>query len=150
MSKAAAAIAQARKWVGIKEGVQADKKILSIWNKKTGCHAKSKVNPWCAIFIAALLIKIGASCFSLSATCKNQRAYFKKKKRWLARLKRPGNAYIIFITGHEGIVIKTYANGKGSYISGNSLNAVRISSFNWKTGKTASGKKILGYGIPKY
>ena len=144
------AIAKAKSWLGIKEGKEADRIIIDPWNAKTGNHFKSKNVAWCAIFIASLLLQIHAAGYSLSSFCKTQRAYYKRNKRWIEPGKRPAAAYIIFIEGHEGIIISTSYTGKGVYISGNSLNAVRKSSFNWKTCKTSSGKKILGYGKPIY
>lgn len=149
MATARQAINKALSWVGIKEGPEADRVIIDPWNKKTDNHAKSKTNPWCAIFIASLLLQIKAAGYSLAATCKSQREYYKKNKRWLNIPQRPSAGYVIFITGHEGIVTSTSYNGTGKYTSGNSANKVRTLSFNWKTGK-AGKKKILGYGIPKY
>ena len=58
-------------------------------------------------------------------------------------------AILMFITGHEGIVTCVRSNGTGAYISGNSGNAVRLGTFNWKT-KKCGKKKILGYGRPIY
>ena len=85
----------------------------------------------------------------MSSSCKTQRAYFKKHKRWLSADTRPWKGLIIFIEGHEGIVTSTRSNGTGYYISGNCLNAVRTSKFNWKTKKKGK-KKVLGYGKPNY
>lgn len=149
MATARQAIDKAKSWNGIKEGPEADRIIIDPWNKKTGCHAKSKTTAWCAIFIASLLLQIKAAGYSLSAYCKTQRAYYKRNKRWIDPPNRPAAGYIIFITGHEGIVTSTSYNGTGKYTSGNSANKVRTLPFNWKTGK-AGKKKILGYGIPKY
>lgn len=143
-------INKANSLVGVKEGAQADKLVIAPWNRATGCHASSKKNPWCAIFVASVLIQIKGKGYSKSATCKNQKAYYKKNKRWREAGTRPNNGEVIFITGHEGIVVYTKADGTGYYDSGNCANAVRKSKFNWKTKKTASKKKIQGYGKPLY
>ena len=149
MATAAQAVKKFKSWNGLKEGPAVDKAIINPWNKATGCHAKSKKNPWCAIAVASALIQVHAKGFSKSSTCKNQRNYYKKYKRCISAGTRPKTGDIIFITGHEGMVTSTSASGSCKYISGNSLNRVRYSSFNWKT-KKAGKKKILGYGRPKY
>lgn len=149
MATSAQAVKKFKSWLGLKEGKAVDKAIIDPWNKATGCHAKSKTNPWCAIAAASALIQVHAKGFSKSATCKNQRNYYKKYKRWIPAGTRPKTGDIIFITGHEGMVTSTSSNGTGRYISGNSLNRVRYSSFNWKN-KKAGKKKLLGYGRPKY
>ena len=151
MATSAQAVKKFKSWLGLKEGPAVDKAIINPWNKATGCKppAKSKKNPWCAIAAASCLLQVHAKGFSKSATCKNQRNYYKKYKRWIAAGQRPKTGDIIFVTGHEGMVTSTSATGSSRYISGNSLNKVRYSSFNWKT-KKAGKKKVLGYGRPKY
>jgi hypothetical protein len=147
-----AAIKKIRSWVGLKEGPEVDRVILKTYNDYFGCHRKSKSWPWCAATIASLLIQLGilVSGYSKSGACKTQREYYKKHKRWIPAGTRPAAGDIIFLSGHEGLVTSTSYTGAASYVSGNSGNAVRTSKFNWKKAKTASGKKILGYGRPKY
>lgn len=149
MAKAAQCVKLWKSWKGLKEGPAVDKAIIDPWNRATGCKppAKSKKNPWCAIAVASNLIQIKGAGYSKSATCKNQKAYYKKNKRWIAAGQRPHVGDVIFITGHEGTVTSTSVNGKGTYYSGNSLNMVRAASFNWKT-KKAGTKSIQGYGRP--
>lgn len=149
MATARQAINKAKSFIGIKEGKKCDLLIIDPWNKACGCHAKSTVNPWCAIFVASVLLQIKASGYSKSATCKNQKAYYKKNKRWRNKGERPQAGEIIFVTGHEGMVTSTSYNGTGKFTSGNCSNAVRETSFNWKKG-TWGSKKVEGYGIPKY
>ena len=149
MATAAAAVKKFKSWKGLKEGPEVDRVIINPWNRATGCHAKSKKNPWCGIAAASCLIQVKAKGYSKSATCKNQKAYYKKNKRWNPAGEKPLPGDIIFITGHEGMVTSVSASGKGTYYSGNCKNSVLPSSFNWKTKK--SGKKsIQGYGRPKY
>ena len=147
MAKAAQCASKWKSWKGIKEGTEADKVIIDPWNKATGCHATSTKNPWCAIAVSSCLIQIHADGYSKSSTCKNQKAYYKKHKRWITAGTRPHVGDVIFITGHEGTVTSTSPNGKGTYYSGNCANAVRPSSFNWKTMK-AGKKSIQGYERP--
>ena len=147
MAKAAQAVKKFKSWNGLKEGTAVDKAIIDPWNDSTGCHATSKKNPWCAIAYASCLIQVHGSGYSKSSTCKNQKAYYKKNGRWHEAGERPHLGDCIFITGHEGMVISTSPNGAAKYISGNSMNMVRISSFNWKK-KKAGTKKIVGYGRP--
>ena len=151
MATARQAINKAKSFIGIKEGPVCDKKIIDPWNKATGCEppAKSKKNPWCAIFTASVFIQVKASGYSKSATCKNQKAYYKKNKRWRNKGERPQAGEVIFVTGHEGIVTSTSYNGTGKFTSGNCSNMVKETSFNWKKG-TWGSKKVEGYGIPKY
>ena len=147
MAKAAQCASKWKSWKGIKEGPEADKVIIDPWNRVTGCHATSTKNKWCAIAVASCLIQIHGDGYSKSSTCKNQKAYYKKYKRWHPAGERPHVGDVIFITGHEGTVTSTSPNGKGTYYSGNCANAVRPSSFNWKT-KKAGKKSIQGYGRP--
>ena len=147
MAKASQASQKIRSWKGLKEGPAVDKVIIDPWNAKTGCHAKSEKNPWCAITAASCYLQIHASGYSLSSTCKGQKAYYKKHDRYIPKGQRPHVGDVIFLTGHEGIVTSTSRNGKAIYYSGNCKNSVLPSSFNWKTGR--SGKKsIQGYGRP--
>lgn len=127
----------------------ADRYIISVWNKKTGCHATAKKNPWCAITVASCLLQIRATGYSLSATCSNQKKYYKNNNRFYAAGTKPKRGDVLFITGHEGIITCVRSNGTGAYISGNSANAVRLGEFNWKT-KKCGKKAIQGYGRPKY
>ena len=153
MSKgSSAAIKKIRSWVGLKEGPEVDRVILKTYNDYFGTYRKSKSWPWCAATIASLLMQLGllVSGYSRSGACKTQREYYKKNKRWIPAGTRPEAGDIIFLSGHEGLVTSTSYTGAAYYVSGNSGNAVRTSKFNWKKAKTASGKKILGYGRPKY
>ena len=153
MSKgSSAAIKKIKSWVGLKEGPEVDRVILKTYNNYFGCNRKSKTWLWCAATIASLLMQLGklVSGYSRSGACKTQRAYYKKHKRWINAGSRPAAGDVIFLSGHEGLVTSTSYTGTSYYVSGNSGNAVRTSKFNWKKGKTASGKKILGYGRPKY
>ena len=153
MSKgSSAAIKKIRSWVGLKEGPEVALVILKTYNDYFGTNRKSKSWPWCAATIASLLMQLGklVSGYSRSGACKTQREYYKKYKRWIPAGTRPAAGDVIFLSGHEGLVTSTSYTGAASYVSGNSGNAVRPSKFNWKKAKTASGKKILGYGRPKY
>ena len=147
MAKAAQCVKKWKSWRGLKEGPAVDKAIIDPWNKATGCHAKSKKNPWCAIAVASCLIQIHGSGYSKSSTCKSQKAYYKRHKRYIPAGERPHVGDVIFITGHEGTVTSTSRNGKATYYSGNSMNMVLPASFNWKTRK-AGKKSIQGYGRP--
>lgn len=153
MSKGStAAIKKIKSWVGLKEGPEVDLVILKTYNDYFGCNRHSKTWPWCAATIASLFMQLGklVSGYSRSGACKTQRAYYKKYKRWIPAGTRPAAGDVIFLSSHEGLVTSTSYTGTSYYVSGNSGNAVRTTKFNWKTGKTAGGKKILGYGRPKY
>ena len=153
MSKgSSAAIKKIKSWVGLKEGPEVDRVILKTYNDYFGCNRHSKTWPWCAATIASLLMQLGilVSGYSKSGACKTQREYYKKHKRWIPAGTRPAAGDVIFLSGHEGLVTSTTYTGAAFYVSGNSGNAVRTSKFNWKKAKTAGGKKILGYGRPKY
>ena len=138
-----------KSWQGLKEGPAVDRAIINPWNAKTGCHATSKKNHWCAITVASCLLQVKASGYSMSATCKGQKEYFKKHKRWITAGTKPRRGDIIFVTGHEGMITCVRLNGTGAFISGNCSNAVRITEFNWKK-CTYGKKKVLGYGRPIY
>lgn len=153
MSKgSAAAIKKIKSWVGLKEGPDVDRVILKTYNNYFGCDRHSKSWAWCAATIASLFMQLGqlVSGYSRSGSCKTQRAYYKRYKRFIPAGTRPAAGDVIFLSGHEGLVTSTSYTGISYYVSGNSSNAVRTSVFNWKKAKSASGKKILGYGRPKY
>ena len=145
-TKSHAVIVLMKSWKGLKEGPVVDKKIIDPWNKVMHRSVKSKSTPWCAITVASCYIQCKLSGFSKSAGVKQQMAYYKKYKRFIARGKRPAGGDVIFLTGHEGIVTSTSYTGAGKYIAGNTSNMVKECSFNWK--KPASS--IKGYGRPIY
>ena len=149
MTKAATVKKKWTSWNGLKEGPAVDKAIIDPWNKATGCSAKSTKNPWCAIAVASAFIQTKCSGYSRSATCKNQKAYYKNAGRWKAKGKRPNVGDVIFVTGHVGFVTSTSTNGTGKFISGNCSNMVKVTSFNWKKA-TWGTKKVEGYGYPIY
>ena len=128
---------------------KADRYIIAPWNKKMHRHVSSKTTKWCAITVASCLMQIKAAGYSKSSTCKNQKAYFKNHNRFFKPGTKPRRGDVLFITGHEGIITCVRTNGTGAYISGNSSNAVRLGSFNWKTGKCGK-RAIQGYGRPIY
>lgn len=149
MSKGSAvAIKKIKSWVGLKEGPAVDRVILKTYNDYYGCNRKSKNWPWCAATIASLFMQLGklVSGYSRSGACKTQRAYYKKYKRWIPAGQRPAAGYVIFLKGHEGLVVSTSVSGNSYYVAGNTDNAVKKCSFNWKK----PGTKILGYGKPIY
>lgn len=153
MSKgSAAAIKKIKSWVGLKEGPEVDRVILKTYNKYFGCDRHSKSWAWCAATISSLFMQLGklVSGYSRSGSCQTQREYYKKYKRFIPAGTRPAAGDVIFLSGHEGLVTSTSYTGISYYVSGNSSNAVRTSEFNWIKAKSSSGKKILGYGRPKY
>ena len=150
MAKASECKAKWVSWRGYSESNgKADKYIIQPWNKATGCKppATAKKNPWCAIAVASCLIQIHGSGYSKASTCKSQKAYYKKHKRWIPAGQRPHIGDVIFVTGHEGTVTSTSTNGTGTFYSGNCKNSTLPSKFNWKTCKWGK-KKVLGYGRP--
>ena len=153
MSKADNCIKKSKEWKGLNESTkfkQTQDKIIIPWRKKVKRpYVTCRNTKWCGIAMASLLMQCLVKGFSYSASCKTQRAYYKRNKRWLSNKIRPYKGLIIFVTGHEGIVEYTRADGTGVYWSGNCKNAYLPSKFNWKTGK-AGNKKILGYGKPIY
>lgn len=150
MTKADNCIKKSESWKGYSEkNGLAQLHIIRPWNKKMNRSVNCKNTAWCGIAMASLLMQCLVKGFSYSSSCKTQRAYYKRNKRWLSNQIRPYKGLIIFVTGHEGIVEYTRANGTGVYWSGNCKNAYLPSTFNWKTGK-AGKKKILGYGKPIY
>ena len=146
MATARQAIDKISSWIGIKEGPKCDRVIINKWNKVMHRSVKSASTLWCAITVASCFIQVKASGYSKSAACKTQREYYKAHKRWIAKGQRPAAGYVIFLKGHEGLVVSTSASGKSYYVAGNTSNAVRKCSFNWKN----PGTKILGYGKPIY
>lgn len=148
MAKASQAKSKWVSWKGYSESNgKAQKFIVEPWNKATGCKANCKKNPWCAISVASCLIQIHGAGYSRAATCKVQKSYYKRNKRWINAGTRPHIGDVIFVTGHEGMVTSTNKNGTGTFYSGNCKNSTLPSTFNWKK-CTWGSKKVLGYGRP--
>lgn len=156
-------VAQAQSWIGCKEADGSHKKIIDIYNGHKPLARNYKVDwktdPWCATFISALAINLGATdIIPTECSCTELIKLFKQKGIWVeddayANVK-PGDILLYDWqdsgvgdnTGtpdHIGIVERV----EGSVITvieGNIGNAVgrRIMSVN--------GKNIRGYGVPKY
>lgn len=154
MATAAQARIKFKSWNGYSESNgKAQKYIIDPWNKKTGCSAKAKKNPWCAIAVASCLIQIGVKTLSLSAVCKTQMAWYKKKKRFKSRGVTPKVGWIVFYDfkgegypTHVGMITSVNYKKKGYIyvIEGNKSNKVGYRHISYNS------KYILGYGVPYY
>lgn len=155
-------VSQAQSWIGCKESDGSHKKIIDIYNGHKPLARNYKVDwktdPWCATFISALAIKLGATdIIPTECSCTKLIELFKQKGIWVENDAHvPSSGDIMLYdwqdsgkgdnTGtpdHIGIVEKV-EGGVITVIEGNIGNAVgrRIMSVN--------GKNIRGYGVPKY
>ncbi len=154
MATASQARLKFKSWNGYSESNgKAQKYIIDPWNKKTGCKAKAKKNPWCAIAVASCLLQIGVKKLSLSAVCKTQMAWYKSKKRYKARGVKPQVGWIVFYDfkgegypTHVGMVTSVNYKKKGYIyvIEGNKSNKVGYRHISY------TSKYILGFGVPYY
>ena len=154
-------VAQAKKWVGIKEADGSHKEIVDIYNfhkpLARGYQVKY-IDSWCATFVSAVAIE--TDCTDLVPTecsCQQMIELFKKIGCWVeddAYLPLPGD--IVFYdwqdsgTGdnagwsdHVGIV----ENVSGNYIT------VIEGNYNDGVGRRVlqiNGRYIRGYGVPKF
>lgn len=149
------AVAQAKAWHGKKESDGSYKEIVDVYNSA----AKEKAGyswRWCAEYISAIGIKIGAD-FPISASCGEQIRMWKKMGCWVeddAYVPTPGD--IIYYdwddngrgddtTGHDhtGMVIEVSGN-KLKIEEGNKKDAVGTRTM------SINGQCIRGYAVPKY
>lgn len=154
-------VAQARAWIGLNEADGSHKEIIDLYNSHKPLARGYKVkytDAWCATTVSAMAIKCGMTdIIPTECGCKQMIDLFKKMGCWDendGRVPNPGD--IIFYdwqddgegdnTGwpdHVGIVEEV--NGKRiTIIEGNYFNRVM------RRYMTVNGKKIRGYGVPKY
>lgn len=149
------AVAQAKAWHGKKESDGSYKEIVDVYNSAAKEKAKYST-PWCAEYISAIGIKIGAD-FPISTSCGEQINMWKKKGCWVeddAYVPTPGD--VIYYdwedkgngddtTGHDhtGMVIEVNGS-KFKVEEGNKKNAVGTRTM------SINGQYIRGYAVPKY
>jgi len=149
------AVAQAKAWHGKKESDGSFKEIVDVFNSA----AKEKAGyswRWCAEFISAIGIKIGAD-FPISASCGEQIKMWKKMGCWVeddAYVPTPGD--VVYYdwddngkgddtTGHDhtGMVIEV-SGSKFTVEEGNKKDAVGTRTM------SINGQYIRGFAVPKY
>lgn len=154
-------VAQARAWIGRKESDGSHNHIISIYNGHQPLARNYKVkstDPWCATFISALAIKLGATdIIPTECSCSKMIELMKGKGIWQendAHIPSPGDIIMYDwhdngngdCTGapdHVGIVEKV-EDGIITVIEGNINDAVGRRQLQ------VNGKLIRGYGLPKY
>ena len=149
------AVAQAKAWHGKKESDGSYKEIVDVYNSAAIEKAKYST-PWCAEFISAIGIKIGAD-FPISTSCGEQINMWKAMGCWVeddAYTPAPGD--VIYYdwddkgkgddtTGHDhtGMVIEVNGS-KFKVEEGNKKDAVGTRTM------SINGQYIRGYAVPKY
>ena len=151
----------ARAWVGCKESNGTHKQIIDTYNAHTPLARGYKVkytDSWCATFVSACAIKIGAtSIIPTECSCNKMIELFKKLGEWVeddSYVPNPGD--IIFYdwddngkgdnkgnSDHVGIV-ENVDNNVITVIEGNYSNSVK------RRYLAVNGKTIRGYGVPRY
>lgn len=149
------AVAQAKAWHGKKESDGSYKEIVDVYNSAAKVKAKYSI-PWCAEFISAIGIKIGAD-FPISTSCGQQINMWKAMGCWIeddAYVPTPGD--VVYYdwddngkgddtTGHDhtGMVIEV--NGSTFKVEeGNKKDAVGTRTM------SINGQYIRGFAVPKY
>lgn len=154
-------VAQAQSWIGCKESDGSHKKIIDIYNGHKPLARNYKVkyaDPWCATFISALAIKLGATdIIPTECSCTELIKLFKQEGIWVENDAHvPSIGDIMLYDWHDNGkgdntgapdhigIVERVEGGVITVIEGNIGNAVgrRIMSVN--------GKNIRGYGVPKY
>ena len=149
------AVAQAKAWHGKKESDGSYKEIVDVYNSAATVKAAYST-PWCAEFISAIGIKIGAD-FPISTSCGEQINMWKAMGCWVeddAYVPTPGD--VIYYdwddkgkgddtTGHDhtGMVIEVNGS-KFKVEEGNKKDAVGTRTM------SINGQYIRGYAVPKY
>lgn len=149
------AVAQAKAWHGKKESDGSYKEIVDVYNSAATVKAAYST-PWCAEYISAIGIKIGAD-FPISTSCGEQIKMWKAIGCWVeddAYVPTPGD--VIYYdwddkgkgddtTGHDhtGMVIEV--NGSTFKVEeGNKKDAVGTRTM------SINSQYIRGYAVPKY
>jgi hypothetical protein len=149
------AVAQAKAWHGKKESDGSYKEIVDVYNSAATAKAKYST-PWCAEYISAIGIKIGAD-FPISTSCGEQIKMWKAMGCWVeddAYVPTPGD--VVYYdwddngkgddtTGHDhtGMVIEVSGN-TFKVEEGNKKDAVGTRTM------SINGQYIRGYAVPKY
>lgn len=149
------AVAQAKAWHGKKESDGSYKEIVDVYNSAATVKAKYST-PWCAEYISAIGIKIGAD-FPISTSCGEQIKMWKAMGCWVeddAYVPTPGD--VIYYdwddkgkgddtTGHDhtGMVIEV-SGSTFNVEEGNKKDAVGTRTM------SINGRYIRGFAVPKY
>ena len=149
------AVAQAKAWHGKKESDGSYKEIVDVYNSAATVKAKYST-PWCAEYISAIGIKIGAD-FPISTSCGEQIKMWKAMGCWVeddAYVPTPGD--VVYYdwddngkgddtTGHDhtGMVIEVSGN-TFKVEEGNKKDAVGTRTM------SINGQYIRGFAVPKY
>lgn len=149
------AVAQAKAWHGKKESDGSYKEIIDVYNSAATVKAKYST-PWCAEYISAIGIKIGAD-FPISASCGEQIKMWKKMGCWIeddAYVPTPGD--VIYYdwddkgkgddtTGHDHVGMVIEVSGSTFNVEeGNKKDAVGTRTM------SINGRYIRGFAVPKY
>lgn len=162
MSKTASTfVAQAEKWLGVKEGSKTHKEMIEIYNKhRPLAHGyEMGVNDaWCVMFVSAVSIKLGfTSIIPTDCRCSSMIEKFKKLGVWKENENRvPNVGDICFydwedsgkgdnkgVPNHVGIVSNVSGNSF-TVIEGNYSNKVK------KRVMEVNAKYLRGFAVPKY
>ena len=151
----------ARTWLGCKESNGTHKQIIDTYNAHKPLARGYKVkytDAWCATFVSACAIKIGATnIIPTECSCNKMIELFKNLGEWIeddSYVPKLGD--IIFYdwddngngdnkgsSDHVGIV-ESVDNNTITVIEGNYSNSVK------RRYLAVNGKTIRGYGVPKY
>ena len=153
MTTADMLIENARKYIGVKEGTGAFKRIIDEYNFIRPLPAGYSVkysDDWCDVFVTHIADISGASDL-IGRECGVQRhvKIFKEKGIWLGRQFPKKGDVVVFDwdsggwADHIGFVEKV-DNNVITTIEGNSSEMVRRNTFAW------NDKRIMGYARPKY
>lgn len=155
-------VKQAQAWLGVKQGTEAHKDIVDIYNshKPLARGYKAKyTSAWCSLFVSAVSIKLGyTKIIPTEVSCHYHVNLFKKLGAWVesdSYIPREGDIILYDwqdsnpksenknSPDHIGVVEKV-ENGTITVIEGNCDSAVKRRTIK------VNGKYIRGYGVPKY
>lgn len=154
-------VKQAQAWLGVKQGTEAHKEIVDIYNshKPLARGYKAKyTSAWCSLFVSAVSIKLGyTKIIPTEVSCHYHVELFKKLGCWVESDSYVPKAGDLILydwqdsgsgdnknsPDHIGIVEKV-ENGTITVIEGNCDSAVKRRTIK------VNGKYIRGYGVPKY
>lgn len=158
--KASAVLNQARAWLGRKEADGSHREIIDTYNalKPANYYKMSYTDAWCACFVSAVAMKVGASdIIPTEVGCERMIQLFKQKNAWEEKdsyVPSPGD--IIFydwqdsgagdctgFSDHVGIVESVVGNTI-TVIEGNYSDSVKRHAL------AVNDRYIRGYGLPKY
>lgn len=161
MKTASKFVEEAKKWLGVEEGSDKHKELISIYNSHRPLahgYKMSTNDAWCAMFVSAISIICGyTDIIPAEIRCSSYIDKFKKKHVWKEDENRtPNVGDIVFYDWEDS----GSGNNKGtpnhvgivSFVDDNTFDVIEGNYNNRVSIRTMlmNGKHLRGFAVPKY